>query len=182
MIKQYREDLMAGETERVYRNFGFRIFAVGLLCITLASCTTRAPLNKDVLVRVSNQSGVVLKTVDIGRRIIKANSYSNTNYLTQFKRVNDGETTEYKGVRDTHWGLDRFIVLIEPKGYGPMSQVLPSDTNKLQDALRLQYGIESSAKHPYSGKMLPGYILPSGKYTFAVTRRERALVLEIKKD
>lgn len=182
MSKLYSDNYMTDVKRRVFRIFFLRFFAVGLSCITLLSCATSAPLNSEVLIRISNQSDVLLENVHIGRRIIKKDSYSNTNYLTEFKRVNHGEISEYKRIRDTHWGLDRFLVNIKPRGYGRMSQILPSNSNRLQDALRIDYGIKSSAKHPYSGEMQLGYILPSGKYTFSVIRKERALVLEIKKD
>lgn len=149
-----------------------KVAALTALIGMLIGCTTTGSISKDTFVRISNQSGTVLTHVDLGRRIIKGNSYSNTNYISGFGKVDDGEITRYRALKESHFGLDRFLIAAGRGGYTTMTRFLPVDSKNLQEALQQAYGVEFSVKHPYTKKNVTGYVLPPGNYTFVVTRDE----------
>ena len=108
-------------------NYQLRIIFIATLVGLTVSCTTTATSSSDTFVRISNQSGVALSRLNLGRRIIKANSYSNKNYVSSFSKVNDGDVTGYRALKETHFGLDRFLVAADRGGYTGMTRFKPID-------------------------------------------------------
>ena len=142
-----------------------------------ASCTTTAKRDDLVFIRISNQSGVDFTSVALGTRIIKANSYSNTDYTTNFKSINVSEVTEYQSTRGGHNGL-KFVrvhskipgqkrrqLKIEMRGISELKKWSPV----MQEFLRVNGGVKSTFKNPYTGRDVSGYTLPPGRYTYLFT-------------
>jgi len=165
------------------RNTLKTIFLVASVLGFIVSCATTQPPDKDdVFVRIEKRTGMHLKTVTLGQTIIKRNSYSHTNYWTQFKKIGDGETTGYKNIRGKHLGLKWIQVAAGRRG-ADMRVKLPGDVRMVWKYIREIGGVASSVAHPYSGKALNGYTLADGKYTFELyLDTERSINLRISSD
>jgi len=175
------------ESRRASR-IGF-IFTAVLLAF---SCTTTGPKEGLVHIRINNQSGIDFDSVLLGSRIIKPNSYSNTTYETIFKSIDVNEVTEYQSTRGKHLGtnrvrahskrqqnLKRRQIKIRVSGVSGRKKWSPV----MKEFIRVNGGVKSTFKDPYTGSELNGYSLPPGKYTYLFTpASEGSVNLQIVKD
>jgi len=154
----------------------------GSTLAVLVSCTSVPPDDSNIFIRVDNSSEKYFKEVSIGRRIIKQDSYSNTNYITQFKKLDSGSTSTYKSVKGKHLGLSRIRILNPDNDVIPVRLIADNDGKSLQEVIARNGGIESAIEHPYSKEILKGHVLADGKYTFLFNNSENGVLLIIRED
>lgn len=152
---------MNADTTKISNRY---LILLGFLCTCLAaSCSVVPKTKNDIFIRMANHSPYEITAVTIGRRIIKPDSYSNTNYTTYFKKIGIGETTKYVNTRGKHLALSRLH--LSYKGIDRKKMLW----GPAEDLVKQAGGILDSIAHPYTGKILSGYVLEKGYYTFSFT-------------
>lgn len=152
----------------------FGIMAVSTLFFF--SFFSKKTTKNDVFIRIENTTDYTFKEVLLGKRIIKGNSYRSTSYESKFKNVAGKSVTDYVNTIGKHVGYSRMRLSKSPTGY------LNVPVPHIQKQIQKENSFSDSFENPYSNKLIDGFSLDKGYYTFVISEKNEHGFIDIRRD